>query len=51
MAEMPLAGERDDEFKLVDHAMGLPGGWPLSSQEEAASARASGNRVLSPGMQ
>jgi hypothetical protein len=23
MAEMPLAGERDDEFKLVDHGLSL----------------------------
>ena len=22
MAEMPLAGERDDEFKFLDHVMG-----------------------------
>jgi hypothetical protein len=22
---MPLAGERDDEFKFLDHAMGLGG--------------------------
>jgi hypothetical protein len=38
MAEMALAGERDDEFKLLDHAMGLPGGCLPFSQERAASA-------------
>src|SRR5262245_23958381 len=36
MAEMPLAGERDDEFEFLDHAMGP--GRALSSQEEAPSA-------------
>src|SRR6516162_5541484 len=37
MAEMPLASERDDEFKFLDHAMGQKQ-WPISSQEAAASA-------------
>jgi hypothetical protein len=36
MAEMPLAGERDDEFEFLDHVMG-PGS-ALSWQEEATSA-------------
>ena len=39
MAEMPLAGERDDEFELLDHA-GLPRLRPVSSQEDLTSARA-----------
>src|SRR5262249_45715358 len=41
MTEMPLAGERDDEFKFIDHAVGPEGkGWPSSSQEAAVNARA-----------